>query len=82
MSGGGRVGAGCNAMSDDDALGPDMHRLLGFLEAAPPATTDQDLLERLLDSRVDPASIPPGYGGLVRLLAAAAAPGRSRGTGR
>jgi hypothetical protein len=69
-------------MSDDDALGPDMHRLLGFLEAAPPATTDQDLLERLLDSRVDPASIPPGYGGLVRLLAAAAAPGRSRGTGR
>jgi hypothetical protein len=60
-------------MSDDDALGADMHRVLGFLEPAPPAT-DQDLLERLLDGRLDPAAIPPGYGGLARLLAAAAAP--------
>jgi hypothetical protein len=61
-------------MSDDDALGADMYRLLGFLETAPAATTDQDLLERLLDGRLDPAAIPPGYGGLARLLAAAAAP--------
>jgi hypothetical protein len=61
-------------MSDEDALGADMHRLLGFLEAAPPATTDQDLLERLLDGRLDPASVPPGYGGLARLLAAVTAP--------
>jgi hypothetical protein len=60
-------------MSDDDALGADMHRLLGFLEAAPP-TVDQEILERLLDGRLDPASAPPGYGGLVRLLAAATAP--------
>jgi hypothetical protein len=51
-----------------------MHRLLGFLEAAPPATTDQDLLERLLDGRLDPASVPPGYGGLAKLLAAVTAP--------
>jgi hypothetical protein len=57
-------------MSDDDALGADMHRPLGFLEAAPP-TADQEILERLLDGRLDPASAPPGYGGLARLLAAA-----------
>src|SRR5215217_8527428 len=59
-------------MNDEDALGADMHRLLGFPEAAPAA--DQDLLDRLLDGRLDPASAPPGYGGLARLLAAATAP--------
>jgi hypothetical protein len=67
------VGAGCNAMSDQDALGVDMHRLLGFLKAAPPVA-DQDLLERLLDAQLDPGSAPPGYDGLARLLAAVAAP--------
>jgi hypothetical protein len=50
-----------------------MHPLLGLPEAALPAA-DQDLLERLLDGRVDPASAPPGYGRLARLLAAATAP--------
>ena len=60
-------------MSDDGALGADMHPLLGSLEAGPPAA-DQDTLERLLDGRLDPGSVPPGYGGLARLLAAAAAP--------
>jgi hypothetical protein len=45
-----------------------MHRLLGFPEAAPAA--DHDLLDRLLDGRLDPASAPPGYGRLARLLAA------------
>jgi hypothetical protein len=60
-------------MSDDDALGADMHPPLGFLEAALPAA-DQDLLDRLLEGRLDPALAPPGYGGLVRLLAAATAP--------
>lgn len=60
-------------MSDDDALGPDMHPLLGFLESAPPVA-DQDTLERLLEGRLDPASASPGYGGLARLLAAATAP--------
>ena len=60
-------------MSDDDALEADMHPVLGFLEAAPPVG-DQDKLERLLDGRLDPGSAPPGYGGLARLLAAAAAP--------
>jgi hypothetical protein len=60
-------------MSDDDALRADMHRLLGFLEAEPPVA-DQDLLERLLDGRLDPGSVPPGDGGLARLLAAATAP--------
>jgi hypothetical protein len=60
-------------MSDDDALGPDMHPLLGFLESAPPVA-DQDTLERLLEGRLDPTSAPPGYGGLARLLAAATAP--------
>jgi hypothetical protein len=64
---------GCNARSDDGALGLDMHRLLGFLEAGPSAA-DQDVLERLLDGRLDPASAPPGYGGLARLLTAATAP--------
>src|SRR5512132_831030 len=70
--GGGRAAAGCNAMTDDDALGADMHPLLGPLEPTP--VDDPDLLERLLDSRLNPASAPPGYGGLVRLLAAATAP--------
>jgi hypothetical protein len=60
-------------MSDDDALGPDMHRLLGFFEAAPPVG-GQDTLEWLLDGRLDPASASAGYGELARLLAAAAAP--------
>jgi hypothetical protein len=60
-------------MSDDDALGPDMHRPLGFLDAAL-AADDQDLLDRLLDRRLDPASAPSGNGGLARLLAAATAP--------
>jgi hypothetical protein len=60
-------------MSDDGALGLDMHSLLGFLEAAPPVA-DQDLLERLLDGRLDPASAPPDYRGLARLLTAVAAP--------
>jgi hypothetical protein len=57
-------------MSDDGALGADMHRPL---EAGPPVA-DQDLLERLLDGPLDPGSVPPGYGELARLLAAAAAP--------
>jgi hypothetical protein len=60
-------------MSGDDALGPDMPRPLGFLDAALSAD-DQDLLDRLLDGRLDPASAPPGDGGLARLLAAATAP--------
>jgi hypothetical protein len=59
-------------MSDYGALVADMYRLLGVLEAAPPAA-DQDALERLLDGRLDPGSAPAGYGGLARLLAAAAA---------
>jgi hypothetical protein len=60
-------------MSDEDALGPDMHPLLGFLEAAAPVA-DQDTLDRLLDGRLDPADAPAGYGGLARLLAVATAP--------
>jgi hypothetical protein len=60
-------------MSDQDALGADMHPLPGFLAAGPPVG-DQDTLERLLDGPLDPGSVPPGYGGLARLLAAAAAP--------
>jgi hypothetical protein len=59
-------------MRDGNGLGADMHRLLGPLEASPP--TDQDILERLLEGRLDPASAPPGYGALVRVLAAATAP--------
>ena len=49
-----------------------MHRPLGFLEAAP--AVDQDILDRLLDGRLNPASAPTGYGRLARLLAAATAP--------
>jgi hypothetical protein len=60
-------------MPDDDALEGDMHRPLRFSKAALPAA-DQDLLERLLDSRLDPGSAPPGFSGLARLLAAATAP--------
>ena len=63
-------------MSGDGALGPDMHRLLGFLESMPPVA-DQDLLERLLDGQLDPADAPAGYGRLARLLAAATAPATS-----
>lgn len=60
-------------MSDDDALGPDMHPLLGFLESMPPVA-GQDPLERLLDGRLDHALAPAGNGELARLLAAATAP--------
>jgi hypothetical protein len=60
-------------MSDKDALGPDMHQLLGSLEPTPPAA-DQDVLDRLLEGRRDPVPAPPGYGHLARLLAAATAP--------
>jgi hypothetical protein len=60
-------------MSDHDGLGADMHRPLGFKQPALPAA-DQDILEGLLQGRPDPASAPPGYGGLARLLAAATAP--------
>jgi hypothetical protein len=58
-------------MRDGNGLGADMHRLPGPLEASPPA--DQDILERLLEGRLDPASAPPGYGGLARVLAAVTA---------
>jgi hypothetical protein len=60
-------------MSDDSALGADMHPPLGPLESTPPAD-DQDFLDRLLEGRLDPASAPPGYGELARLLAAATTP--------
>jgi hypothetical protein len=60
-------------MSDQNTPGADMHPLLGSLEGGPSAE-DQDTLERQLDSRLDPGSVPPGYGGLARLLAAATAP--------
>jgi hypothetical protein len=60
-------------MSDDGAVEADMHPPLGPLEPTPPAA-DQDLLDRLLNSRLNPASAPPGHGGLARLLAALAAP--------
>ena len=50
-----------------------MYPLLGSLEGGSSAG-DQDTLERLLDGRLDPGSVPPGYGGLARLLAAATAP--------
>ena len=60
-------------MSDDDALGPDMHPLLEFPEPMPPVA-GQDTLERLLDGRLDPAEAPAGYRDLARLLAAATAP--------
>jgi hypothetical protein len=60
-------------MSDDHALGVDMHPPLGSLEPTPPAD-GQDLLDRLLDGRLNPASAPPGYGRVARLLAAATAP--------
>jgi hypothetical protein len=59
-------------MSYEDGLVADMHRLLGFLEAAPVA--DQDTVERLLAGRLNPADAPAGYAGLARLLAAATAP--------
>jgi hypothetical protein len=60
-------------MSDQDGLVADMHRLLGFLEAVPPAA-DQDTRERLLAGPLNPADAPAGYAGLARLLAAATAP--------
>jgi hypothetical protein len=50
-----------------------MHPVLGPLEPAPSAD-QQDLLDQLLEGRLDPGSAPPGYGGLARLLAAVAAP--------
>jgi hypothetical protein len=60
-------------MPDQDALGVDMFRPLGPLEAAPPVA-DQDVLERLLERRLDPGSTPPHYRRLARVLAAMTAP--------
>jgi hypothetical protein len=60
-------------MSDDGALDTDMRPLLGPLEPTPPAN-DQEILEWLLERRLNPASAPPGYSGLARLLTAATAP--------
>jgi len=60
-------------MSDGGALEADMHRLPGPLESTSPAE-DQNILDRLLDGRLDPASAPPGYGRLARLLLAVTAP--------
>jgi hypothetical protein len=60
-------------MSDKDAFELDMHPPLGPLEPTP-AGEDQDLLDRLLESGLDPGSVQPGYGRLARLLAAATAP--------
>jgi hypothetical protein len=60
-------------MSDEDGLLADMHRLLGFLEAAPPAA-DQDTVERLLAGRLDPGDAAPGYAALARWRATATAP--------
>jgi hypothetical protein len=50
-----------------------MHRPFGPLGAAPPVA-DQDLLERLLEGRLEPVSAPPGYGELARLVTAMTAP--------
>jgi hypothetical protein len=60
-------------MRDEDGLAADMHRLLGFLEAAPPVA-DPDTVERLFAGRLDPSDVPPGYERVARLLATAAAP--------
>ena len=57
-------------MRDGDGLVADMHRLLGFLEAAP-RVADPDTVERLLAGASD---VPPGYERMARLLAAATAP--------
>jgi hypothetical protein len=59
-------------MRDEDGLVADMHRLLGFLEAA--SVADQHTAERLLAGRLDLSDVPPGYEGVARLLAAATAP--------
>jgi hypothetical protein len=59
-------------MSDEDGLVADMHRLLGFLEAA--SVADQHTAERLLAGRLDLSDVPSGYEGVARLLAAATAP--------
>jgi hypothetical protein len=56
-----------------DGLETDMHRLFGLLDAAS-RDADREILDRLLEGRLDPGSAPPGYGGLARLLAAATAP--------
>ncbi len=60
-------------MSAEDALVADMHRLLEFLQAAPPVA-DQATVERLLAARLGPSDVPPGFEGVARLLAAATAP--------
>jgi len=60
-------------MSDEDALVADMHRLLEFLQAAPPVA-NQATVERLLAGRLGPPDVPPGFEGVAGLLAAATAP--------
>ena len=59
-------------MADEDALHGEMRRLHGLGPTNPPPL-DQDTVERMLAGTVDPADAPPGYAGVVRVLAAAAA---------
>jgi hypothetical protein len=60
-------------MTDDDALPPDMRRLLASLGSTPPVL-DEDTADRLLTGRLDPSDAPPGYAGVARVLASATAP--------
>jgi hypothetical protein len=60
-------------MNDDDALPFEMRQLLGPRGSTPPSL-DDDTADRLLAGRLDPADAPPGYAGVAKVLAAAAAP--------
>jgi len=60
-------------MGVNDASGSEMRRLRGLRPTDPPPL-DPDTAERMLAGAVDPADAPPGYAGVVRVLAAAAAP--------
>ncbi len=60
-------------MNEEDAVPIDMRQLLAFLRPTPPVL-DEDTADRLLTGRLDPADAPPGYAGVARLLAVAAAP--------
>lgn len=60
-------------MNEEDAVPIDMRQLLAFLRPMPPVL-DEDTADRLLTGRLDPADAPPGYAGVARLLAVAAAP--------
>ncbi len=61
-------------MSEQDDRWIELRHDLPSSAGSAPEVLDEDTVDRLLAGRLDPTDAPPGYSGVVRLLAAATAP--------